>query len=109
MRRPGAVLIVVVCLLALAASADAAVRPFAVKTAQRTGAASEAAHRPVSGHASSRTAAEFFAPRALAGIECGMYTVRCTSASNGITCVYVSGAIRGKGFRVSSSEAVELP
>jgi hypothetical protein len=35
--------------------------------------------------------------------------VRCTSATNGITCVVTSGASRGKGFRVSSSEAVELP
>jgi hypothetical protein len=45
------------------------------------GAAAEAARRPVDGDAASRTAAEFFAPRALAGIECGMYTdgVHCQS------------------------------
>jgi hypothetical protein len=68
-------------MLALAGSADAAVRPLAVKTAQRTSEASEAPTGPVGGHAASRTAAEFFAPRALAGIECGMYTdgVHCQS------------------------------
>jgi hypothetical protein len=67
-------------MLALASSAAAA-RTFVVKTDQRTGAATDATHRPGGGHAASRTAAEFFAPRALAGIECGMYAdgVHCQS------------------------------
>jgi hypothetical protein len=42
-------------------------------------ASATAAQAPVVGRAASRTAAEFFAPRALAGIECGMY-------SNGVHC-----------------------
>jgi hypothetical protein len=33
---------------------------------------------------------------------------RCTSAPTGITCVTVAGAGAGKGFRVSSTEAVEV-
>jgi hypothetical protein len=33
---------------------------------------------------------------------------RCTSATNGITCVTVAGAGAGKGFRVSTTEAVEV-
>jgi hypothetical protein len=33
---------------------------------------------------------------------------RCTSATNGITCVTVAGARAGKGFRVSGTEAVEV-
>ena len=32
----------------------------------------------------------------------------CTSAPNGITCVEVAGAAKGKGFRVSATEAVEV-
>jgi hypothetical protein len=34
--------------------------------------------------------------------------VRCTSAIAGITCVSVTGASKGKGFRVCSSEAVDV-
>jgi hypothetical protein len=32
--------------------------------------------------------------------------VLCTSARNGITCTASAGAGRGKGFRVSATEAV---
>jgi hypothetical protein len=48
-------------------------------------ASDAAAHRPIVGHAASRTAAEFFAPRVLAGIECGMYSngVHCQSERGG--------------------------
>ena len=34
--------------------------------------------------------------------------VLCTSATNGITCIKVSGAGNGKGFRINASEAVEV-
>jgi hypothetical protein len=34
--------------------------------------------------------------------------IRCTSAPNGITCVKVSGAGQGKGFRINATEAVEV-
>jgi hypothetical protein len=34
--------------------------------------------------------------------------IRCTSAKSGITCVKVSGAGEGKGFRVNRDEAVEV-
>jgi hypothetical protein len=46
---------------------------------------STAAQAPVVDRAASRTAAEFFAPRALAGIECGMYSngVHCQSERGG--------------------------
>jgi hypothetical protein len=33
--------------------------------------------------------------------------VRCTSATNGITCIKVAGAGKGKGFRINKDEAVE--
>jgi hypothetical protein len=32
----------------------------------------------------------------------------CTSATNGITCIKVAGAGRGKGFRINTDEAVEV-
>jgi len=35
--------------------------------------------------------------------------IRCTSAVNGITCEEATGTGKGHGFRVSPSEAVELP
>ncbi len=34
--------------------------------------------------------------------------VRCTSAANGITCVGISGATKGKGFRASSNGVAEV-
>jgi hypothetical protein len=34
--------------------------------------------------------------------------IRCTSAPSGITCVKVSGAGQGKGFRINANEAVEV-
>jgi hypothetical protein len=34
--------------------------------------------------------------------------IRCTSAPNGITCVKVSGAGQGKGFRINKDEAVRV-
>jgi hypothetical protein len=34
--------------------------------------------------------------------------IRCTSTPNGITCVKVSGAGQGKGFRINANEAVEV-
>ena len=36
------------------------------------------------------------------------YGLRCTSATNGITCTVVAGAGKGKGFRIDASEAVEV-
>lgn len=34
--------------------------------------------------------------------------VRCTSATNGITCITVAGPAKGKGFRINKDEAVEI-
>jgi hypothetical protein len=34
--------------------------------------------------------------------------VRCTSATNGITCIKVASAGKGKGFRINKDEAVEV-
>jgi hypothetical protein len=34
--------------------------------------------------------------------------IRCTSVHNGITCIKVSGAGQGKGFRINKDEAVEV-
>lgn len=42
------------------------------------------------------------------GQETELEGFRCSSASDGITCVTVAGAGAGKGFRVSSTEAVEV-
>lgn len=36
------------------------------------------------------------------------YGLRCTSATNGITCTVVAGAGKGKGFRIDASKAVEV-
>jgi hypothetical protein len=36
------------------------------------------------------------------------YGFRCMSASNGIICTIISGATKGKGFRVSKTEAVKV-
>ncbi len=36
------------------------------------------------------------------------YGIRCTSRKNGITCIKISGAGKGHGFRVNKNEAVEI-